>query len=459
MAQQAPFCISRLLRSGGLVVSRDPALRGVNPTTDPRASEGPRDEHADESRRPPKLTTSLAARARAERVPVPVVSQLPSSSQFPAILFGESDSLDSSTHDEVDWTDVSDGGWSSGIDAWSSGGSAELVAPTDTVATTVTTQRSTDVPLSGDGPIDMSSTLVAFPSPAHLASLLLTRGDLSADALLRTVPAPTAPRPRRPQRSRPKPSPVDLAVALGTVRKGDGVVGDCAVGAEAETNGEADDDAAEPRNSGCVGDRAARQVSPADHEHAFVRSMVDLAWMATVGDAGPPPRRSPEAWFNEGVRWQRQAADRRPKCATNKRHSGAALRQALAAFEAAAAAGHVKAMVNAAALHLQGGAGVDKDPARALLLVETAADHGDPRALAFLGRQLLNTRKARALLPVEADPARGRRLLQRASELSRNGGDAPLSKPATCRGSRMVAEAGFERTRRRPRATRATSLV
>lgn len=175
-----------------------------------------------------------------------------------------------------------------------------------------------------------------------------------------------------------------------------------------------------------------------DHEQAFVNSMVDLAWTATVGGRDPrgakPDRsveRSAEAWFNAGVRRQRAAGSSSPS-----------LLRALAAYEMAAEAGHVKAMVNAAVIHMSECAkvadsssdqpantlsdGVVPNAHRAVTLLERAAEEGDPRALGFLGVNLLGQRQSK--LPVTPDPARAVRLLREARRLGDRGAERALRR-------------------------------
>eukprot|EP00038_Savillea_parva_P006626 m.164864 g.164864 ORF g.164864 m.164864 type:complete len:473 (-) comp12482_c0_seq1:136-1554(-) len=209
--------------------------------------------------------------------------------------------------------------------------------------------------------------------------------------------------------------------------------------------------------------------SAVHHEQAFVESMVDLAWAASVGtvhvgrrDAPTTTTQSakkevgheedtgadvgcndfampPEMQYNVGV--QRLRAASRSGSDADSQQSRAVLLSALDAFEAAAAGGHVKAMVNAASIHMMAeshlhhqnhvsvnvsdcdditgteGCRGSCQPSthRALMLLEEAAGRNNPRALGFLGAELLGRHKSK--LPVDPNPTRARRLLRKASAL------------------------------------------
>jgi TPR repeat protein len=153
----------------------------------------------------------------------------------------------------------------------------------------------------------------------------------------------------------------------------------------------------------------------AERDDAFVRSMVELAWQATSAGAHAGGNDA-AGQYNEGVRRQRAAESQQE--AGSAEGAAADGAKALKAFEAAAGAGHTKAMVNAAVMYLHGAPGVEPNRHRALELVEAAAREGDVHASAFLGSQLLRgSRRKQADLPVTPDPERGRRLLLHASEL------------------------------------------
>lgn len=156
-------------------------------------------------------------------------------------------------------------------------------------------------------------------------------------------------------------------------------------------------------------------VTPEERDDAFVREMIELARQATTAgsrDGGDDGAMCAESHFNEGIRRHRAMAS-----PTNSAAAATEGAEAIKAFEAAADAGHTKAMVNAAVMYLHGAPGVRPNRRRALELVEAAASRGDARAAAFLGVQLLGGRNGRPDLPITPDPDRGRQLLLQASEL------------------------------------------